>query len=309
MKKLSILSLILLALIVSGCNFPGYEGFSLDDSDDSMATEIAKILTGTPGEIVVSPTSDGGEVEPTNTLPAEETEPPAVDTATPENTATAENTATPEAPTATLTSTEMPSVTPTATLADTDPALTLGEPDWVDTMDDGDNWPKGETDYASIAFESGYMKITSKTAQSGWYLTWPKIENFYLEVKVQSPNATGTDHYGLMFRVPDTHKNDQGYLFGINANGEYSLRLWDQPSMQYLKNWTASSMITPGKDVLNTVGIMAKDGTLTFYINGQKVDEIVDNTYAQGGFGIYVTGINADNMAVWVDQIRYWENP
>ena len=50
MKKLTIISLILLALILTGCNLPGSEEPS-DESGDSMATEIAKILTGTPVEI------------------------------------------------------------------------------------------------------------------------------------------------------------------------------------------------------------------------------------------------------------------
>jgi hypothetical protein len=112
-----------------------------------------------------------------------------------------------------------------------------------------------------------------------------------------------------MFRVPDTHKNDKGYLFGINANGEYSLRLWNSPSMQYLIYWTASDAIITDNNFQNTLGVMAKGNTLTFYINGQKVDDIVDNTFTKGGFGVYIMGINADDMAVWVDQVRYWENP
>jgi len=300
MKKTTIFSLLVLALILTGCNFPGYEGFSLEDSDDSMATEIAKILTGTPGEIVISPTSDGGDLIPTNTLTVEETEPPATATATLENTPTS------EATTFTPTQTEMPTATATATLADTDPALTLGEPDWVDTMENGDNWPKGATEYASIKFENGYMKITAKTAQSGWYLTWLTLGNFYLEAKVQSPNAEGSDHFGIMFRVPNTHKNNKGYLFGINAKGEYSLYLWNQPSMQSLIQWTANDAINTGEEVQNTLGVMAKDGTLSLYVNGQKVDEVADSTYLQGGFGIFMGGVDA---SVWVDQIRYWENP
>jgi hypothetical protein len=308
MKKITLFSLLLLAAIVSGCNFPGYEGFGPEESDDLMATEIAEILTGTPGEIVTLPTSEGDDLEPTNTPVSEDTETVVNDTATPEaTTASPESpTSTPETATATPTLTATPTFTPTATLSDTDPTLTLGEPDWVDGMEDGDNWAKGATEFASVKFEDGYMKITSKTAQSGWYLTWPSLENFYLEAKVQSPNAEGSDHFGIMFRVPDTHKNNKGYLFGINAKGDYSLNLWNKPSMQSLIYWTANEVINTGEKLQNTLGVMAKDGTLTLYINGVKVDEISDSTFAQGGFGIFMGGVDA---SVWVDQIRYWENP
>ena len=53
---------------------------------------------------------------------------------------------------------------------------------------------------------------------------------------------------------------------------------------------------------------MAEDNELTFYINGEKVDEISDTTSLQGGFGVFIHG-SAGESAVWLDQIRYWEIP
>jgi len=297
MKKFTLFTLLLLAVIVSGCNFPGYEGYGPEDSDDSMATEIAKILTGTPGEVVIPTTSEGDDLEPTNTPISEATATAISDTATPE-----ESTAT-SAPTNTSTP------TPTATLSDTDPALTLGEPDWVDTMDDGDNWPTGYNEYTSIDFDDGYLKLTAEIAIDGWRLSWPYLDDFYIEVKLQSPNCEGSDHFGLMFRVPVIHDANKGYLFGITCDGKYSLRLWNDPNMTFPINWTASDAINIGKNTQNTIGVMARDDTLTFYINGQKVNEVKDDTFLEGGFGIFVGGSNNSDLSVWVDQIRYWENP
>ncbi|MDY6866929.1 MAG: hypothetical protein SVT56_03330 [Chloroflexota bacterium] len=297
MKKLTLFSLLLLAVLLSGCNFPGYEGFGPEDSDDSMATEIAKILTGTPGEVVIPPTSEDVEQQLTNTPVSEDTETAVSDTATPVAT-----TATPT-PTATTT------LTSTATLSDTDPALTLGDPDWVDTMDDGDNWPTGYNDYTSIDFDDGYLKLTAETAIDGWRLSWPYLDDSYMEVKLQSPNCEGNDHFGLMFRVPVIHDANQGYLFGITCDGKYSLRLWNEPNMAFPISWTSSAAINTGKNVQNTIGVMARDETLTLYINGQKVDEVTNEVFLEGGFGIFVGGTNVSDPSVWVDQIRYWENP
>lgn len=295
MKKITIISLIFLALILTGCNFPGYEDTSVD-TDDSMATEIAKILTGTPVEISSSSTPEIVD-ETTETTEVEETEPTATDTAEP-----TEETATP-------TQTETPTASPTPTLADTDPALTLGDPDWEDTMDDGDNWPTGYSQYTSIDFSDGYLKLTAETSIDGWRLTWPYLEDFYLEVTLQSPDCEGSDHYGLMFRVPDGTSANKGYLFGITCDGTFSLRRWDGSVMHYPVEWTESDAINTGEDVENVLGVMAVDDELTLYINGQEVAEVTDSAYLSGSFGIFIGSDNVEDLTVWVDQIRYWENP
>lgn len=297
MKKFTLIPILLVVLLLSSCNMPGY-GTPTNQDDNSMATEIAKILTGTPVQILISPTAQGdqGQVETQEPPAGEETEEPGgMET---------------EAATATPTMTPTPTVTPTATLSDTDPALTLGTPDWVDNMDDGDNWPTGYNDYTSIEFNNGYMKLTAETDLDGWRLTWPFLSDFYLEAKVQSPDCEETDHYGLMFRVPENANANKGYLFGITCDGQYSLRRWDGTTMHYPVTWTASDLIVKGQDVQNTLGVMAKGDTLALYINGQKVKELTDNGYLEGSFGVFVGSDNADdNVTVWVDQIRYWENP
>lgn len=288
MKKITLISLLLLAVVLSGCNYPGSQGETPDQEDDSMATEIAKILTGTL--VVVEPT-------PTQTVIPEETE--EAPTSTPEPTQ--------EAPEPTPTNT--PSVEATPTLADTDPALTLGDPDWVDDMQNGDNWPTGFNDYTSIKFESGYLKLTAETNLDGWRLSWPYLKDFYLEASMQTPTCEASDHYGVMFRVPAKSNANQGYLFGITCDGRYSLRRWDGQTMYFPINWTASEAINTEENAVNKLGIMASGSELGLYINGQKIKEITDNAYLEGSFGIFVGSENNDDFTVWVEQVRYWETP
>jgi hypothetical protein len=293
MKKITIISLVLLAIVLTGCNLPGSQE-AADESGDSMATEIAKILTGTPVEIS-DLTPEAVITEPIGTPDIDETEPEVKDTAT-----EASETATP-------TPTETPTASPTPTLSDTDPALTLGDPDWVDTMDDGNNWPTGYNDYTSIEFSDGYLKLTAELDMDGWRLTWPYLSDFYLEVAVKSPDCEGNDHYGLMFRVPDGTQANKGYLFGITCDGKYSLRRWNSQVMYFPVDWTTSDAILTGENVENVLGVMAKEGTLMLYINGQKVDEVTDSNYLAGSFGLFVGGTNVEDLTVWVDRIRYWE--
>ncbi len=292
MKKLLIISLLLLAVVLTGCNYPASQEKSPEDADDSMATEIAQILTGTPVE---------AEPTPTLTEPVEETpeETEEVPTSTPQPT---EET---EAPTPTNT----PTAEPTPTLSGTDPATTLGDPDWVDDMANGDNWPTGSNQYTTIAFEDSFLKLTAETELDGWRLSWPYLTDFYLEALVQTPDCEGSDHYGLMFRVPAKADANKGYLFGITCDGRYSLRRWDGQTMYFPINWTASDAILEGEEQANRLGVMARDSELALYINGEKVDEVTDNAYLEGSFGIFVGKDATDNFTVWVDQVRYWENP
>lgn len=292
MKRLILLSLILMGLVLTGCNLPSSTLSPDVDPDDSMATEISKILTGTP--IIVDPTatvqSEGTAYPPleeTDVVEPDATETPAIDEE--------EKTATPEAT--------------TTTLADTDPVKNLGAADWVDNMDDGDNWPTGFNEYTTIKFADGTLKLTAEKEVDGWRLSWPFLGDFYLEATLQSPECAGGDHFGLMFRVPANANANQGYLFGITCNGQYSVRRWDSKTMYSLASLTAHDAINQGENVVNKLGVMADGADLVFYINGQKVKELSDSAYLEGSFGIFVGGSNADTPTVWVDQIRYWTIP
>ena len=299
-NKLGLIFVIILAVLITGCNMPQSQEESVA-TDDLMATEIARILTGTPGQ-PVQPT-------PTLRIIEETTPPPQITEETVETVVVPTNTSAPEQPTATPEPTSAPTQGPTATLSDTDPALTLGTADWVDTMDNGDNWPTGYSEYTTIDFDNGYLKMTADTDLDGWRLSWPFLDDFYLEATLQSPDCEGSDHFGLIFRVPSNSNANKGYLFGITCDGRFSLRRWDGKNMVYPINWTESTSINQGANAVNVLGVMAKGANLAFYINGQKVQEVSDNAYLEGLFGIFVGGTNTEDLTVWVNQVRYWENP
>ncbi len=310
MKKITIPILILLAVVLSSCHFPGYEDGSSSESDDAMATEISRILTGTPVQIEVSPTLSETDEE---TIPVEETEEIEGETETPTETQEPEPTEEEEEETATATTTptptDTPTETPTATLSSTDPVSSLGEPDWVDDMDTGDQWPTGYNEYTTIVFEDGYLKLSADTELDGWRLTWPVLDDFYLEAEFQTPDCSGNDHFGLIFRVPENANANKGYLFGITCDGRYSLRRWNGQNMFHPVEWTASDSINEDESGVNKLGVMAEEEKLTLYINGEKVKEITDDAYLSGNFGIFIGGTNTEDLSVRVNQIRYWKLP
>ena len=49
-----------------------------------------------------------------------------------------------------------------------------------------------------------------------------------------------------------------------------------------LVNLTASDLINKGKDQANRLGVAAVGDTLTLFINGAKVNQVIDDTYREG---------------------------
>lgn len=302
MKKLIVFSFVILALVVTSCNIPIVEDVIDDiteDPDDIMATEIAAVLTGTP----IDDTPPPEEVTPTP-------EPTPTDTPEPDDTPTPEPTDTPTlAPTPTPEPTDTPTLAPTPTLVETDPTVNLGPADWTDNMATGGNWATGFSPISMIRFESGYLNLTSTSDLIGWRLSWPVLDDFYLESTVLSPNCSGWDEFGMVFRAPEGIGAEKVYLFGITCNGRYSLRRWDGNTMHVIINWTQNSNIQTGVNNVNRLGVMALGSNLGLYINGHLVNEALDNAYLSGQFGVFVGGHEVENIEVWMAQIRYWENP
>lgn len=297
MKKLIVLSFVILALTITSCNIP------LDDvteePEDILATEIAIELT----KMVAEETPTLAEFTPT-------LEPTPTDSPEPDDTPTPEPTDTPTlAPTPTPEPTDTPTIVPTPTLVDSDPTVNLGPADWTDNMATGGHWATGFNPISDIRFEDGYLKLTSTSDLIGWRLSWPELDDFYLESTVLSPNCSGWDEFGMVFRAPESTGAEKVYLFGITCNGRYSLRRWDGKTMHVIINWTQNTNIQTGVNNINRLGVMAQGANLGLYINGQLVNETVDDAYLSGQFGVFVGGRDVEDVEMWMGQIRYWENP
>jgi hypothetical protein len=165
-----------------------------------------------PGE---GPTETAGEVatQPVaETEPAVETEPaPATDTPTP--TESEEATAT---------------ESPTATGLPDDPRAALGEPEFQDTMESGDNWSLYEDDHVGFRINDNGLRMVAFEPESwdGFMLSWPVINDAYLEMTAAPRSCSGLDRYGLVARSGRNDEGYAGYLFGVSCDGRYSLRIW-----------------------------------------------------------------------------------
>lgn len=304
MKK-ALIILLLIALFVF-CGYMIYTKF-----DDIKAIYLANRVDQTLTEMPEEPVE--GKVEPTEDTSVAD----AIATAAAQATLQADQAAV-EEPTeeATEVPTEEPTPAPTAipTIASTNPGVYLGAADWTDEMESPKNLPVGTDDYSSAYFENGYYRMTSFANADGWRLASTEaVENGYIEMEFTTETCKADDHYGIMFRVPVLKEADRGYLFGVTCDGKYSLRTWDATlgengEMGYVVRWKESGAINTGEEQSNVLGVMTSGNIISLYINGTLVDEVTDDSFDGGYFGVFVGWEQTENLTVRVEKASYWIN-
>lgn len=337
MKRLLLWMSLLSILLLVSCNLPSTGKtnepavlMTATLSPVQVQTEISAMLTLMPSATPLIVTQEPADVTPTLELPTvdvgqatatleattvqAETKP----SATPETQVeVATATVTPDLSTSTPTSTTPPQ-TPTATLPASDPRLRLGTPTSTDAMDNSNTWiwPTGSDRYTSASFANGIQTLTSLDEKDGWRIANPAgrdFSNTYIEATFKTGTCSGSDHYGIILRVPVLRDADQGYLFGVTCDGRYSLRRWDSKilpkgEMKRLVDWTASTAINTGSNQTNRLGIYAVGSRLIMYVNGVLLTETQDSTFPKGNFGVFIGYDVTENLVVQLDEMSYWEN-
>jgi hypothetical protein len=237
------------------------------DLDAQVATSVSETLTAE------APL-------PTASLPTEP--PPASDTPPPPPTEVPTLAPPTEAPSPTTTT----SPTITATSVSGDPVPALGQATWRDTFESGGGWNLGEDSFTEAKVEDGNFVLTGFTTADGWRLTWPEVEDVYLEATIRTKTCQGSDEYGLMLRVPDVHDATRGYLFGFTCDGRYFLRTWNWEEMNTLIGSTAIAAIQAGSDKTNRIGVVEGDEPHA-HANGTLLVRITDDLAEQGRLRLF----------------------
>ncbi len=349
MKRL--LPVILIVVLLASC---APTPMSDADMATRVAQILTTQPTATENPLISAATGTAAAVEtlaaiPTTAVPTETPtqEPPTATateaaTATPSPEPTAEGTPTAGLPTLALTplsggGTAAVGVTPAGTakipitpLAATpaasftppanDPLTRLGAPTASDEMNSGVEWtwPTG-TDpagFTSVEFKEGSMLLTGlKKDEGGWRLSARRsLSDFYIEMAARMEKCTVNDRFGIIFRVPNQSKANQGYLFGVTCDGKYYLRKWDGEAQPKGLSTTliapkASPAIQTGEGQFNRLGVLAVGENISLYINGVLVGQTSDKSFTAGVFGVFVTPVNSEKLTVRVEQMSYWENP
>lgn len=161
--------------------------------------------------------------------------------------------------------------------------------------DNGNGWDTGDVRDSYISGNRSIGKglyVWNLTAvQSASDFSYPIMlddqTDFYTSVDMKydaMPNDPDADA-GLVFRYSDADQT--WYYFSLNNRGEYYFGWYDGASWDQLIPETKTSAYRPGQ--INQLAVGASGSQFIFVINGQMVDEFVNDVLSSGTVGV---GIN-----------------
>lgn len=179
---------------------------------------------------------------------------------------------------------------------------------FAETFDsDANGWATGEFEddlsQREILIEDGRYVFDLQAVETVYaeeVLPDQTFSDFILTVEA-TPSGQGEHYsYGVIFRL-DAEGN--GYAFEVGNDGLYSVMRYDG-EWTALQDWTLTEAIIPGET--NELTVAAEGNTMSFYVNGQGLTMVEDETVAEGQIGLVVeifeegesASVEFDNLVV-----------
>ncbi|MCH7663585.1 MAG: hypothetical protein IH859_06920 [Chloroflexi bacterium] len=308
----STLLLALLSLVAAACVQPAPAVLSPEDAITQAAldpTEIVIFPSQTP--VQQSNASIPSANAPTNT----QAPPSSTTTSIPANTQISGDEGTATATDVPATSTVDPEFTPSPTFVAFSPDAAYGPPQINELFLSEDSWvgPGGSLpDNENIRIEvvDQEMRVTGKNLLfDTWYFSWPTLDEFYIEMLVDSAQCTGKDSYGLIFRGSASGTPSHGYVVSFSCDGSYRvLRIdfGDPYNFTELISWSSNQFIHAGPNQLNILGVRGDGESFTIFANGQQIATFIDDWYSIGRYGVFINSGNTAAYTYRTQQIRVW---
>jgi len=189
-----------------------------------------------------------------------------------------------------------PSATPTSA-----PPPPAGAIIFTDDFSQPNLWTTGEDSFQRIAVAEGKLSMTLKTEDRFTlaYNIKRRARDFYAVVTASAADCHFRDRYGLLFRLQD---DTQYYQFEMDCDGRYRLSKVVNGTLTTLKDWTPSDFIRPGGGAVNKIGVRAVGHSIEVFANDQSLFKTSDETYEEGGFGLYAgSGVSTTYTATFDD--------
>lgn len=190
--------------------------------------------------------------------------------------------------------------------------IEISNPDLVIDIDfsDEDDWEFYEEDTRSVRVDEDdevYLIEVENTEDSSflWGQDSREFSDVVIQVDTDQLSREENNGYGIICRAePDNTGN--GYIFYISGDGFVSIFLNNGDDSEFLSEWESSDAINQGRDE-NTITVVCVGEYLGFYVNGELVAEVEDDTFNEGvvalAASIFEEGedveIAFDNLLVW----------
>jgi hypothetical protein len=121
--------------------------------------------------------------------------------------------------------------------------------------------------------------------KNGYFCFAPAGDQADVSITVDAKQISGdtTLPYGIGFRRPAQGKH---YEFDVDSASEWVFYSCDPTTCSPVVDYTKNSAIHGGLNTTNTLSVTAKGSHFDFFVNGTKVGQADDTTYATGELGL-----------------------
>lgn len=174
-----------------------------------------------------------------------------------------------------------------------------------ETFDDTGSWSSGEDAYSSGTVVDGVYRFEVKEPDlSRWAAAGQEFSNGSYSVEARAVSGPVDNGFGLLFRADPEAGNF--YLFKISADGFVWIGRYRDGAEETTiigDHWFASPAVQQGLNVTNRLRVDAEAGNLIFYVNGQEVGRVTDQTYTSGDVGLLVQTLGQGGVVVEFDNL------
>jgi len=171
---------------------------------------------------------------------------------------------------------------------------------------DEDDWEFYEEDTRFVMVDDGVYVVEVEDNNIIWGQNFEDFEDGVISVVATQDGGTDSNGFGVMCRANPSN-NIEGYHFWISGEGEATIALYtEEDGMDYILDWTESDAIdTDGENILHIVCV---DEYLAFYVNGELIGEVEDDTYDDGETGLSIQNFEDGEVArAYFDDLHIWE--
>lgn len=169
-------------------------------------------------------------------------------------------------------------------------------------------WSMLADDAAAPAYVGRTYQITVNSAN---WLAWsfPALDgdatpaDLLVEVDVELVSGPADAEAGLVFRYVDQRNF---YLFAIRGLQSYSLWKKVDDEWQAIIGWTESTAIAIDPGSINRLGVLVQGDQITLLVNDDAIDQVTDDTFADGSVGLAVGTFDEAQVVVAFDNFDLW---
>ncbi|GAB5490447.1 MAG: hypothetical protein Phog2KO_06620 [Phototrophicaceae bacterium] len=172
---------------------------------------------------------------------------------------------------------------------------------------DEDDWEFYEEDTRFVMVDDGVYVAQAEDNATIWGQNTEPFEDGLIEVVATQDGGADNNAFGVMCRANEDN-NLEGYHFWIASDGFAAIFLYEDNDDGYtaLVDWFEADVINLHTE--NILHVVCVGEYLAFYVNGELIAEVEDDTYDEGVTGLSLSNIeDGEYSRALFDDLRIWE--